>query len=112
MVGDGQRIAVPPVAKLEFALEVGAPQIVGRTALGQRRAARTVARPAATLDQAVTVENRMDGALGWNPDVAIEPSDQELADLARAPMGFLAFQPYNQPLDLLRQLIGVAHRPA
>ena len=39
MVGDGQRIAVAAVAELELALEVGAPQIVGRGALRQRRAA-------------------------------------------------------------------------
>jgi len=47
MVGDCQRVAVASVAKPELALEVGAPQIVGRSALGQRRAARTVARPRA-----------------------------------------------------------------
>jgi len=47
VIGDGQRIAVAPIAKLEFPLEVGAPQIIGDGALGQRRAARTVARPAA-----------------------------------------------------------------
>ncbi len=90
MVGDGQRIAVAAVAELELALEVGAPQIVGRGALGQRRAARAVARPAAALDQAVAIENGMDGALGRHPDVAVEPPDQELADLARAPMRLLA----------------------
>ena len=33
VVGDGQRIAVAPVAELELTLEVGAPQIVGRRAL-------------------------------------------------------------------------------
>ena len=112
MVGDGQRVAVAAVAELELALEVGAPQIVGRGALGQRRAARAVARPAAAFDQAVAIENRMDGALGWNPDIAVEPPDQELADLARAPMRLLGLQPDDQALDLLRQLVGVAHRPA
>src|SRR6516225_7083580 len=54
----------------------------------------------------------MDGALSRNPDVASEPSDQELADLTGAPMWLLALEPDNQSLDLLRQLIGVAHRPA
>ena len=90
MVGDGQRVAVPAVAELELALEVGAPQIIGGSALGQRRAARAVARPAAALDQAMAVENRMDGAFGRNPDVAVEPPDQQFADLARAPMRLLA----------------------
>ena len=112
MVGDGQRVAVAPVAELELALEVGAPQIIGRGALGQRRAARAVARPAAALDQAVAIENRMDGALGRNPDIAVEPPDQELADLARAPVRLLGLQPDDQALDLLRQLVGIAHRPA
>jgi hypothetical protein len=48
-----------------------------------------MARPAAALDQSVAIENGMDGALGRNPDVAIEPSDQELADLASAPVPLL-----------------------
>ena len=47
MVGDGQGIAVPAIAELELALEVGAPQVVGRGARRQRRAVGAVARPAA-----------------------------------------------------------------
>ena len=81
-------------------------------ALAEGCAARTMARGAATLDQAVTVENRMDGALGRNPDVAVKPSDQELADLARAPVRLLALQADNQALDRLWQLVGVTHWPA
>src|SRR4029077_15915105 len=109
VVGDGQRIAVPPVAELELSLEVGAPQVIGHSALRQRRAARAMARPAAALDQAVAIENRMDGTLGWDPNVAVEPPDQELADLARPPMGLLRLQPDNQALNLLRQLIRIPH---
>src|SRR5262249_22800265 len=45
-----------------------------------------------------------------DPDVAIEPSDQQLADLTRAPMRLLGLQPNNQPLDLLRQLVCIAYR--
>ena len=45
MVSDGQRIAVAPIAELELAFEVDAPQIVGRRALRQRRAARTIGPP-------------------------------------------------------------------
>jgi len=102
MIGDGQRVAVAPVAELELTLEVGAPQIVWRGTLGQRRAARAVARPAAALDQAMAIENRMDGALGRNPDIAVEPPDQELADLACAPVRLLSLQLDDQALDLLR----------
>ena len=85
MVGDGQRIAVASVAELELAPEVGAPQLIGCGTLGQWRAARAAARPAAALDQAMTVENGMDGAFRRNSDVPIEPPDQELADLASPP---------------------------
>jgi hypothetical protein len=92
MVGDGQRIAVASVAELELSLEVGAPQIIGRGALGQRRAARAVARPAATLDQAVAIENRMDRALGRNPDIAVQTPD-ESSRILRAPQwAFSAFR--------------------
>jgi len=91
MVGDGQRIAIPPVAEFELALEVGAPQLVGSSPRGKRRAARAVARPAAALDQAVTIEHRMDGAFGRDSDVPIKPPDQELADLAGSPVRLLGF---------------------
>src|SRR3954447_27080920 len=104
MVGDGQRIAVPSVAELELALEVGTPQLIGCGAIGQRRATRTVARGAAALDQAVAVENRMDRTLGRNSDIAVEPPNQEFADLACTPVRLLALQPDDQALDLLRQL--------
>lgn len=93
MVGDGQWVTVLAIAELEFALEVGAPQIIGKRALRQRRAARAVARPAAALDQAVAIEHRMNGALGGNPDVAVEPTHQQFADLAGAPVRLLALQP-------------------
>jgi hypothetical protein len=111
MVGDGQRIAVPPIAELELALEVGAPQINGSSARRQRRAARAVARPAGALDQAMAVEDRMDGTFARNPDIAVEPPDQQFPDLARAPVRLLGLEADNQALDLLRQLVGIAHRP-
>jgi hypothetical protein len=45
-----------------------------------------------TLDQTVPVENRVDGALGWKPNVAFEPPKQKLADLAGSPCGFSPFR--------------------
>ena len=51
MVGDGQRVTVAAIAELELALKVGAPQIIGSCARGERRAARAMARAAAALDQ-------------------------------------------------------------
>jgi hypothetical protein len=95
MVGDGQRIAVSAIAELELALEVGAPQIIGKRTFRQRRAARAVARPTAALDQAVAVEHRVNGAFGGNLDVSVEATHQQFADLAGAPVRLLALQADN-----------------
>src|SRR5258707_187884 len=54
----------------------------------------------------------MDRAFGRNPDIAGKTPEEELADLACAPVRLLSLQPDNQSLDRLRQLVGVAHRPA
>ena len=54
----------------------------------------------------------VDRALGRNPPVAVQPPDQQLADLARVPMRLVALEADDQALDLRRQLIGVAHWPA
>ena len=59
LVGDGQRITVSAIAELELAFEVGAPQIIGRRALRQRRAARTMARPAAAFGEATLVADEL-----------------------------------------------------
>src|SRR5215510_8203082 len=67
-------------------------------------------RPAAAFDQTVPIEHRVDGALGRNPNIAIEAPNQELADLARAPMWLRGFELDNQGLDLSRQLVGIAYR--
>src|SRR6266536_1004124 len=96
MIDDRERVAVAPVTELELALEVGAPQVVRGNPSGQRRAARTMARPAAPLDQAMAVQHGMDGTFGRNPDVARQPADQQLADLARAPVRLVAFEPDDE----------------
>src|SRR6267143_560638 len=112
VVGDSQRKAVPAIAELELALEIGAPEVVWRGAGRQRRAGRPVPRPSRDLDQAVPVENGVDRALGRNADVAVQSADQDLADLAGTPMGLVALGRDDQALDLPRQLVGVANRPA
>src|ERR1700686_1418436 len=112
MVGCGEWIAVVSVAELELALEVGAPQIVGCGAGRQRRSGGAVARSADVFDQAMAVENGMDRAPGWHAHIAGQPPHQEFADLARTPMRLAALEADNQALDLPRQLVGIAHRPA
>src|SRR5215469_13303898 len=112
VVGDSQRKAVPAIAELELALEIGAPEVVWRSAGRQRRAGCPVPRPSRDLDQAVPVEHGVDRALGRNGDVAVQSADQEFADLAGTPMRLVTLGCDDQALDLPRQLVGVANRPA
>jgi hypothetical protein len=73
--------------------------VTGSGPLRQRRAVRTMAWPAGALDEAVAVEHRMDGAAGGNPDVAGQAADQQLADLACAPMWLLALEADDKAFD-------------
>src|ERR1700749_2268123 len=61
------------------------------------------------LDQAMAIEHGMNGAFGRNPDIACQPPEQELADLACAPMRLFPFEGDNQALDLLGQWVGITH---
>jgi len=98
-VGDGQGIAVTPIGEHELALVVGTPQLVRFEGLGKDRALRTMAPRLAALDQTMAIEHRMDGAFGGNPNIAIEPPDQQFADLARTPVRLLTLAADNQILD-------------
>jgi hypothetical protein len=49
--------------------------------------------------------------LAGNADVAGEAPDEELADLAGAPVRLAALALHDQALDLAGELVGVAHRP-
>ena len=53
----------------------------------------------------------MYGALGRQPRVAGELADQQLPDFARAPMRLVPLEIDDQPLHLVRQLVGIAYRP-
>ena len=64
------------------------------------------------VDQAMAIEHRVDGAPGRHPDISVEATHQQFADLAGAPVRLLVLQPDDQGLDRLRELVGVAYRPA
>ena len=87
LIGDGERIAPAAVAEAELALEVGAPQIVGRHGLRQGRAGGARPPGAGVLDQAVAVEHGVDGRARRHPHPhpRPEPPGQELARAMRAP---------------------------
>ena len=99
LICNGQRVTIPAVAELELALEIGAPEVIGSSPLRQQRAVRTMARPAGALDEPMAVQHSMDGAAGGNPDIAGQAADQQLADLARAPMWLLALEADDQAFD-------------
>jgi hypothetical protein len=69
-----------------------------------------MALPAAPPDQAVAIEDGVNGALGGHADVSGQPPHEELADFAGAPVRLFPLEPHNQALDRLRQLVGVADR--
>ncbi len=78
MVGDRKGVTVVTVAELELTFEIGAPQIVGSESGRQRCAGGAMSWPTETLDQAVAVQNGVNGALGGNADIT--------GHLARTPM--------------------------
>ena len=101
-VGDGQQVAVAAIAEHELAFVVGAPERVGFGRLRQLGAAGGVTPPAATFDEAVAVEDGMDGTDGGqvrSPRLLAE----FLADLRCAPGGILALQADDGRLDRGRQ---------
>lgn len=53
----------------------------------------------------------MNGALGWNTNLTGETADQQITDLARAPMRLAALEADDEALNLRGELIGIAHRP-
>src|SRR5579864_6398962 len=61
IVGDGQRITIAFIAQLKLALVVGAPEIVGMKALGQRRSFGSTAATAHRRDQPVAMEHGVNG---------------------------------------------------
>src|SRR3546814_17442511 len=63
-----------------------------------------------TLDQRSGVEHGIVGVFCLDPYDDVEPSDEELADLARATVWFALLGLDNQPLDLFGELVGIAHR--
>src|SRR3990172_11047848 len=70
-----------------------------------------MAAPDRRLDEAMAVEDGMDGASGGDPDIAGQAAHQELPDLAGAPMRLVALQADDRGFQLRRQLVGIAHRP-
>jgi hypothetical protein len=96
MVSHGEWVAVSPVAELELAFEVSAPEIIGLGTFGQGCSGGAVASLAHAQHEAVPIEHGVDGTLGRDPDIAVEAPDQELADLARAPMRLVALEADDQ----------------
>ena len=80
-------------------------------ACGKGRSFSPAAPLAGMADQTVAVEHRMYCTLGRDAHLAGELADQQFPDLPGAPMRLLALELDDQALDLVGQLVGVAHRP-
>jgi len=60
----------------------------------------------------MAIEHGMNRASGGDADVTGEALDEQLADLAGAPVGLLTLGLDDQAFDLRRELIGIAPGPA
>ena len=99
MIGDGEGIAVASIAELEFALEVGAPEVVGRDPLRQRRAGGAPTG-IQRFDETMPAKDRMDRALGGDAKIAVQLTDEYFPDLAGAPVGLVLLAADDQAFDL------------
>ena len=87
LIGHRQGVTVAAIAELELALEIGAPQIIGRYRRREQRPLGLAAPPlAGALDEAAAVEHRMNRADRWDAHVTGKPTHQQFADLARTPV--------------------------
>ena len=68
--------------------------------------------PADAGDQAVAVEDGVDGALGGHSEIAGQAADEQFADLSGTPVGFAGLEGDDEALDLGRELVGIADGPA
>jgi hypothetical protein len=109
-IAQRQRLATPAVAGHEPALEVDAPNVVSRAALGKRSARRRTAPPQPTLDrQPFAIKQRADRA-HRRPRRPRETSLQRLPHLHRSP-GRMR-QPHRQAAlgDRLRDRLRMMQR--
>lgn len=105
MVRHRERIVIAPVAQPELSFEIDAPQVVG-LATGRQGCALGAVGPAAeAADQAVAVEDGMDRAAGWDPEIAGKPAHEPLTDLAGARVRLVLLGAHRQGLDLRRAIL-------
>src|SRR5215813_10949124 len=107
MVGDRQRIAVLTIGEQELALVIGAPQFIGALAHGESGSLGLVTHAATALDQAMTIEHCMDGALGRDGNSG-ESAQEAFANLAGTLARVLALYVQDEVFHLEGKLISIA----
>src|ERR1700741_4597026 len=107
MVGDRQRIAVLTIGEQELALVIGTPQFIWTLANGESGSLGPTTHAAAALDQAMTIQHRMDGALGRDRNSG-ESAQEAFANLAGTPARVLALHVQDEVFHLEGKLIRVA----
>jgi hypothetical protein len=94
-IRDGERVAVAPVSQHEFALVVGAPQVVWHAWLRQGRPLGSVPPPPPPVDQVVAVQHCVHRAHGRRVHVRVAPL-QALSDLRRPPTRLRLLERHDQ----------------
>src|SRR5262249_2722427 len=107
MVGDRQRIAVLTIGEQELVFVISAPQFIGALAHGESGFLGPATHAATALDQAMTIEHCMDGALGRDGNSG-ESAQEALANLAGTPARVLALHVQEEVFHLEGKLVGVA----
>src|SRR5579871_1342573 len=99
-VGDGEGVTIALVGEHELALVIGAPKIIGcASRLKDRSLGLIAVAPATPIDQAMAIQDRVDGANGRQVDLGVL-APQLLADLRSAPAGMFAPELHDELLDL------------
>src|SRR5262249_45243457 len=107
MVGDRQRIAVLTIGEQELALVISAPQFIKALAHGESGSLSPATHAATALDQAITIEHRIDNALGRDGNSG-ESAQEALANPASTPARVLALHVQDEVFHLEGKLVGVA----
>lgn len=108
-IGDREWIAVFTITQSKLALVVGTPELVGRTGLAERCTLCLVSSAFAGNDQAMSVQNRVNGAHRGRLDRR-KQLDQFVPYFRGAPGTVLLLESENLPLDLEGRLVRVAIR--
>src|ERR1035438_5423033 len=96
------------IAKLKLALVIGAPEIVGKQAIGQGRSFGSTVAPTHGLDQAMAIQHGVNGRGSRSLDGMRQAPQEALPDLTCPPVRFLPPGAHDGRLQLRGEMVGGA----